>query len=135
MRSGGGEVGIARAPESAQVMVGGKSAIEGEERGSHVQSLGGEAIDEVCGCGKSISPIGGGHGRLEQQGASYIICGAKHVLGFTVLLRGILARHVERNPFGKKESTRRRVVKFTTIVTLNRFDGATKLSVHIGKKN
>ena len=91
-------------------------------------------VEEIGGGMKRLNPIDGWQAALKKQGAHNIINGAKSALGFTVLLRGILARHVERNPFGKKESTRRRVVKFTTIVTLNRFDGATKLSVHIGKK-
>ena len=89
VRSGGGEVGIAGAPERPEVMIGGKSAIEGEERGSHVQSLGGEAIDEVSGYGKSISPIGGGHGGLEEKSPSDIVDGAKHAFGFSILLGGV----------------------------------------------
>ena len=86
------------------------------------------------GSGKSISPIGGGHGSLEEQGASDIVDGTNHALGFAILLRGIGARHTERNTFSKKEGTRHRVVKLTTVVTLHGFDGTTKLSVHIGKK-
>jgi len=88
----------------------------------------------VGGSGKGISPIGGGHGSLEEQGAGDIVGGTKHALGFAILLRGIGARHAERNTFSKKESTRRRVVKLTAVVTLHGFDGATKLSEHIGEK-
>ena len=87
------------------------------------------------GSGKGISPIGGGHGSLEEKGAGDIVGGSKHALGFAILLRGIGARHAERNTFSKKESTRRRVVKLTAVVTLHGFDGATKLSEHIGEKN
>ena len=86
------------------------------------------------GSGKGISPIGGGHGSLEEQGAGDIVGGTNNALGFAILLRGIGARHTERNTFSKKESTRRRVGKLTTVVTLHRFDGATKLSEHIGEK-
>ena len=86
------------------------------------------------GSGKSISPIGGGHGSLEEQGASDIVDGTNHALGFAILLRGIGARHAERNTFSKKESTRRRVVKLTAVVTLHGFDDATKLGEHIGEK-
>ena len=70
------------------------------------------------GSGKGISPIGGGHGSLEEKGAGDIVGGSKHALGFAILLRGIGARHAERNTFSKKESTRRRVVKLTAVVTL-----------------
>ena len=60
MRSGGGEVGVAGAPESSKVMVGGESAMEGKEGSAHVQGLGWEAIDEESGGGEGISPVGGG---------------------------------------------------------------------------
>ena len=87
------------------------------------------------GSGKGINPIGGGHGSLEEQGAGDIVGGTKHVLGFAILLRGIGTRHAERNTFSKKESTRRRVVKLTAVVTLYRFDGAAELSVYMSEKN
>ena len=60
VRSGGGEVGVAGAPESPKVMVGGESAIESEKRSAHVQGLGWETIDEEGGGGKGIGPVGGG---------------------------------------------------------------------------
>ena len=71
---------------------------------------------------------------MEEQGTGDIVGGSKHALGFAILLRGIGARHAEINTFSKKESTRRRVVKLTAVVTLHGFDGATKLSEHIGEK-
>jgi len=55
--SGGGEVGVARASKSPEIMIGGKSAVEGKEGGAHVQGFGGEAVYKVGGCGESISPI------------------------------------------------------------------------------
>jgi len=89
VRSGGGEVGVAGAPKSPKVMVGGESAMESEKRSAHVQGLGWETIDEEGGGGKGIGPVGGGHGCLEEQGASDIVDGAKHALGFAILLRGV----------------------------------------------
>ena len=89
VRSGGGEVGVAGAPENLKVMVGGESAMEGKEGSAHVQGLGWEAIDEESGGGKGISPVSGGHGCLEEQGAGDVVDGAKHALGFAILLRGV----------------------------------------------
>ena len=89
VRSGGGEVGVAGAPESPKVMVGGESAMKSEKRSAHVQGLGWEAIDEESGGGKGISPVRGGHGCLEEQSAGDIVDGAKHALGFAILLRGV----------------------------------------------
>ena len=63
---GGGEVGVAGAPEGPEIMVRRESAIEGEEWGAHVESFGGEAVDEVGGGGESIGPVGWGHRCLEE---------------------------------------------------------------------
>jgi hypothetical protein len=87
--SGGGEVGVAGAPESLKLTVGGKSAMESEERSAHVQGLGWKMIDEEGGGGKTISLVGGEHGCLEQQCASDIVDGAKHALNFAIFLRGV----------------------------------------------
>jgi hypothetical protein len=66
VRGGGGKVGITCAAESPEIMIGGLGAMEGKEGSAHVKGFGGEAVQEVCGCSKRISPIGGGHGSLEQ---------------------------------------------------------------------
>ena len=89
MRGSGGEIGVAGASEGSEVMIGWMSAIEREERSAHVQRCGGEAIYEVGGSSKCIGPVGGGHGRLEEQGAGDIVGGAKHAFGFAILLRGV----------------------------------------------
>ena len=36
VRAGGRKVGVACAPESMKIMIGGKGAMEGEKRGAHV---------------------------------------------------------------------------------------------------
>jgi hypothetical protein len=82
----GCEVGVTGAPESAQVMVRGKGAMERKVRGAHVKSFGGEPIEEERGSGKSIGPVGRGHGSLKKEGSSDIVSGANHALGFPVLL-------------------------------------------------
>jgi len=93
--------------------------MKSEERGVHVKGFGREAIDEVCGIGKSISPVGGRHRGLEKKSAGDIVGGADHALGFPILLRGIWAGHAEGNAFGKKEGTRGGVIKLTSFVTLH----------------
>jgi hypothetical protein len=66
VRSSGGDVRVTSAAEIAKIMVGGRRTIEGEEGSAHVQSLGRETIDEEGGGGKSIFPIDGWHGGLEE---------------------------------------------------------------------
>ena len=63
---GGSEVGIAGAPKNSKFMVGGWSTMECEEGSSHVEGLGGKTVKNICGSGKSVGPVGGGHGRLEE---------------------------------------------------------------------
>ena len=89
MRSGGGEIRVAGASESPEIMIRRMSAIKCEEGSAHVQRFGGEAIYEIGGSSKCIGPVGGGHGCLEEQGAGDIVGGAKHAFGFAILLRGV----------------------------------------------
>ena len=134
VRGGGGEVGVTRAAESPEIMIGGLGAMKGKEGSAHVEGLGGEAVQQVGGCSKRISPIGRGHGSLEQQGANDIVGGADSAFSLAVLLGGIGAGHAKGDPFGKKESTRSGVVKLPPIVTLDRLDGTAELGVHISEE-
>jgi hypothetical protein len=67
------------------------------------------------------------HRGLKQQGADHIIDGAKSVLGFTVLWRGVWAGQPQDDPTRGKECAGRGIVKLPATVTLDGFDGATKL--------
>ena len=89
MRSSSGEIRVASASESPEIIIRRVSAIKGEEGSAHVQRFGGEAIYEVSGSSKGIGPVEGGHGCLEEQGAGDIVGGAKHAFGFAILLRGV----------------------------------------------
>jgi hypothetical protein len=48
-------------------------------------------------------------------------------LVFTVLWRSVGIRHPQKYPFGGEECARGGVIKLTTIITLDGFDGAAKL--------
>jgi hypothetical protein len=56
------------------------------------------------------------------------------MLGFTILRRGVWAGHPQDNPIGGKECTGGDIVELTTVVTLDDFDGATKLRGNKDKK-
>ena len=86
MRSSSGEIRVASASESPEIMIRRVSAIKGEEGSAHVQRFGGEAIYEVSGSSKGIGPVEGGHGCLEEQGAGDIVGGTNHTLSFVILL-------------------------------------------------
>jgi hypothetical protein len=57
----------------------------------------------------------------------HTIDGAKDALNFTVLRRSVGTRHPHKYPFGGEECTKGGVIKLTTIITLDSFDGAAKL--------
>jgi hypothetical protein len=131
---GGGEIRIAGTAKRAQIVIGGKSAMEGKVRSAHAKGFGGEAIDDEGGSGKSINPVGRGHGGLEKKSANDIVDGAKHAFGFAILLRGVRAGHPKGDTFGKKESARGSIIKLATIVTLHNFYSAVKLSENKSEK-
>jgi hypothetical protein len=83
---------------------------------------------------KSLNPIGRGKVCLKKEGANDIIESAKNTFSFTILLRGIGARHAEMDSVGEKEGTCGGVVKLTTVITLHAFNGAAKLSSNISKE-
>jgi hypothetical protein len=64
---------------------------------------------------------------MKQQGADHIIDGEKSTLNFTVMQRGVWAGHPQDGPTGGKECAEGGIVEFTTIVTLDGFDGVSKL--------
>jgi hypothetical protein len=63
-----------------------------------------------------------------------IVEGADSALNFTVLLRGIRARHVEVDTMREKERASGGVVKLMAIIALNTVNGDTELCLDIRKK-
>jgi hypothetical protein len=51
----------------------------------------------------------------------------KDALDNIVLRRSVGTRHPQKYPFGCEECARRGIIELTAIVTLDDFDGATKL--------
>ena len=86
-------------------------------------------------CGvKGLNPIGWRHAGLKQQGASSVIDGMNHALGFTVLRRGVWGGHAQVNTVGEEKGARARVVELPAIVTLDGLDACAELGRHIGEK-
>jgi hypothetical protein len=84
---------------------------------------------------ESVYPVVSWHRGLKQQGVDHVIDGVKSALGFTILWRGIWTRHPQDDPTGGKECAGGGVVEHTVVVTLDGFDGASKLRGNKGKKN
>jgi len=130
VRSCGGEVRVAGAPEDTQVLVGGSGAEQGKVRSGGTERLGGKAVQQVGGGVEALSPVTGREGGLEQQGAHDVVGGANHALGLAVLRRSVGAGHPQLHTEGQEEGTGRRVVKLSPVVALNTLDGATELRGH-----
>jgi len=66
--------------------------------------------------GKGLNPVGGRHGGLKQQGANDIIYRANNTFSFTVLRRGVGARHAEMDALAEKEGAGAGVIKLAPVV-------------------
>jgi hypothetical protein len=130
----GGEIRIAGTTEHAQVLIGWGDSMEGKVWVGHADCLGGEAVQQICGSVEPFYLVAIWNKSLKKQGAQHIIDGAEDELGFTVLQRSVGTRHPQKYPFSGEECTRGDVIKLTTIVTLDNFNGATKLCGDISKK-
>jgi hypothetical protein len=86
-----------------------------------------EAIQQVNSGVEPFYPVASWHRGMKQLGVDAIVDGAKSVLTFTILQRGVWAGHPQDDPTGGKERVGGGVVEFMTIVTLDDFDGAAKL--------
>ena len=91
-------------------------------RRGEIESLGWQDVEEGSRRGEGLDPVGRRHGGLKQQGANDIIYGANNTFSFTVLRRGIRARHAKMNALGEEERPSAGVIKLLPVVALNRLD-------------
>jgi hypothetical protein len=91
-------------------------------------------IQQISSSVESVYPVASRHRGLKQQGADHIIDGAKSALNFTIMQRGVWTRHPQDDPTRGKKYVGGGVVKLTTVVTLDNFDGAVKLRGNKGQK-
>ena len=91
-------------------------------------------IEKVCGSVQSVSPIDRWKATLKEQSAMNVVDGAKGVLCFTVLLRGVGARHAECNTVREEERAGHGIIEFTAVVALDALDGGAKLRANVSEK-
>jgi hypothetical protein len=99
----------------------------GEVWTGHVDRLGGEAVQQICGGVEPFYPVASQNRSLKKQETQHIIDGAEDALDFTILWRSVGTRHPQKYPFGGEECARGGVIELTTIVVPDDFDGAAKL--------
>jgi len=71
-------------------------------RRGEAEGLGWQDVNQDSRRGKGLDPIGGRHGGLKQQGANNIINRANNAFSFTILGRGVRARHAKMNALGEE---------------------------------
>jgi hypothetical protein len=107
-----------------------KSDIQAGDRNCLVR----EAIQHVHSSVEPFYPVASQHRGMKQQGEDHIIDGVKSTLGFTVLRRGVWAGHLQDDSTRGIECAGGGIVELTTVVTLDGFNGTTKLHVNKGEK-
>jgi hypothetical protein len=90
----GGEIRIAGTTEHVQVRIGGGDSMMGEVCTGHVDRLGGEAVQQICGGVEPFYLVASWNRSLKKQGMQHIIDGAKNALSFTILWRSVVTRHL-----------------------------------------
>jgi hypothetical protein len=89
----GGEIRIEGTTEYVQVLIGGENSMDGEVWAGHVDHLGGEVVQQICGGVEPFYPVASRNKSLKKEGAQYVIDGAEDALGFIVLQRSVGIRH------------------------------------------
>jgi hypothetical protein len=89
MRSSGGEITVASAPENTKMIIGGVDAEKSRVTSGVGNRLGGKTVEEVGGSGEGLNPLVGRKGSLKEQKAHDIVRCANHALSPTVLGRRV----------------------------------------------
>jgi hypothetical protein len=103
-------------------------------RTRNLNSLCRKAVQEVCNCVQSFSPITPEKGSLDKQNADDIVNGTNGTFGFTILRGCVWARHPELCAIRQEEDPGGKVVKLTFVVALDGFDLPVELIRHISKE-
>ena len=74
-----------------------------KERCEATYGISGMTIEKICGSVEGVRLIDRWKATLKEQSAKNVVDGAKDALCFTVLLRGVGARHTEDCTLGEEE--------------------------------
>jgi hypothetical protein len=89
-----------------------------------------KAVQEVCSCVQSFSPITSRKESLDKQSADDIVNGTNDTFGFTILRGCVWARHPELCAIRQEKDLSGRVIKLAPVVTLDGFDLPVELIRH-----
>jgi hypothetical protein len=127
MGSCGGCIGIALAPKNTKIAIRGRGIVECGVGSLMIQSVGRPPIKKISSGVECFNPIGRRKASLKQQRLRDIVKSLKDAFDFTVLLRGVRARHAKGDTMSEEERAGLGVIKLTPVVSLDTLDGAAKL--------
>ena len=81
-----------------------------------------------------MRPIGEGNRCVKKERAHHVGYSSNDSFSLAILLGSLGARQAIGDPIGIEESVKVFVIKFTTIVTLETFDGCMKLCFNVSMK-
>ena len=116
------------------MIIGRLGAEQGEVWCSEVEGFGWGDVQQMGGGVESLCPICRGGMRLKQKRAHHVVNGTNDALRFTVLRRGVGARHAKMNASSEEERAGTGVVELFPIVTLDGLYCHAKLCMYIGKE-
>jgi hypothetical protein len=129
----GREIRIAGTTELAQVIIGGSDSMELEVWTSRADRLGGEVVQQICGGVEPFYPVVSWNRSLKSREYNILLMVRRIRSVLPLYGESVGKRHLHKYSFGGKECTRGGVIKLTTIVTLDNFDGAAKLCQDISE--
>jgi hypothetical protein len=97
------QAGVVDTPKNPEMLVGRQCVVGGGVRTGGSDGFHRKMVQQVCGGVKALYPILWWHGSLKHQSANNIVGGAQHTLDFTILRRGVWARHQELNTMSKEK--------------------------------
>ena len=95
---------------------------------------GGAPVKQVCGGCKGLSPVLGGHGRMDEHGAHRVIEGTKHTFSFAILWGSVGTGEMEDDAVGSKQVVHGMVNKLRPVISLEASNGRTELCATSGRK-
>jgi len=88
-------------------------------------------VQKIGGGGECLGPVWGGHGGMNQQGASDIIKGAEDTLSFPILRRGVGTGEAQVDASRSQKRCESLIDKLGSVVSLYAANGKTELCIGI----
>jgi len=116
------------------MLIGGRRLVQTSVRDFVANGRGGAPVKQVCGGCKSLSPVLGGHGRMDEHGAHRVIEGTKHTFSFAILWGSVGTGEMEDDAVGSEQVVHGMVNKLRPVISLEASNGRTELCANVWDK-